>query len=126
METKAFEIRDVGTFIPVIATRMLPTASPSSELGQAEYYLLRRSGYRIATPGAVMLCRMNADGNQHQASADAYGWGRTRTMTAAHEYIEANWDRLSTGDVIDVEFILKESSAPKLSERLGAGAASLP
>jgi hypothetical protein len=45
-------------------------------------------------------------------------WPRdTRTKPHAHAYIEAHWHELRDGDVIDVEFILSETAAPKRSER---------
>lgn len=46
---------------------------------------------------------------------DPYDWG-DRTMTVAHQYIESNFDQLNNGDVVDVEFILGETSVPKRSE----------
>ncbi len=117
MECKAFEIRDIATFIPVLATRMLPTAGHGSEEGQAEHYLLRRSGFNLIDPPAsVMLCRMDADGRAHQASYDAYGWGMARTYGVAQEFIAKNWNTLRSGDVVDVEFILGETKVKKLSE----------
>lgn len=48
---------------------------------------------------------------------DPYAWG-DRTWTVAHVFIEANWDNLKDGDVIDVEHILGESTTKKLSERI--------
>ena len=54
--------------------------------------------------------------NDQRASSDPYYWGN-RTMTTAHVYIEQHWDRIEDGSVIDVEFILKETKAPKISER---------
>ncbi len=118
METKAFEIRDVGTFIPVIATLMLPHHSPGSEEGEAEHYLLRRSGYGYGS--GIMLCRMDANGGAHQASYDAYGWGGASTMSIAQEYMGMHWNELKSGQVIDIEFIAGITNKPKISERLEA------
>jgi hypothetical protein len=39
------------------------------------------------------------------------------THRVAHDHIRQHWDELRDGDVIDVEFILGRSSAPKVSER---------
>ena len=39
-------------------------------------------------------------------------------MPVAHQYIYQNWDRIETGDVIDVEHILELTESVKLSERL--------
>lgn len=107
MEAKAFEIRDSATFIPVIAVRMM-SSHPK------EHYLLRRSGY--GSEPLVMLCRMGADGSSLQASYSPFNWGNARTLICAHQHIEANWDKLTTGDVIDIQFILGETPQPKLSE----------
>lgn len=114
MTTKAFEIRDVGTFIPVIATRMVPGCS-NEQTHERERYLLARSGFGFAEP-LVMLCRMDANGLSHQASYDPYGWGCARTMGVAQTYIAAHWPDLKSGDVIDVEFVLGEKPTPKVSE----------
>ena len=46
---------------------------------------------------------------------DAYDW-RDRTMQVAHDYIEKNWGDLVDGAVVDVQFILGETAAPKVSE----------
>ena len=119
MITKAFEIRDRGTFIPVVAIKMVPSylADTADEV-EAERYLLRRAGYNFDQP-SILLCRMEASGVDRNATYDAYAWGSSaRTMTAAHLYIEQNFDELETGDVIDVEFILGETTQMKVSERL--------
>jgi hypothetical protein len=99
-----------------MAIKLLPAASPGSDEGWAEFYLLRRAGFGFALP-PVMLCRLNADGGIHQASCDEYDWGTARTLGAAHLHIRENWQSLKSGDVIDVEYILKETSTPKKSER---------
>jgi hypothetical protein len=56
---------------------------------------------------------LNGEGN---SSADAYHWG-DRTMQTAHIYIDEHFAELNDGDVIDVEFILGESTEKKISER---------
>ena len=45
-------------------------------------------------------------------------WWAGRTWFVAHAHIIANWDSLSDGDVVDVEFILGEKPTAKTSERL--------
>jgi len=40
-------------------------------------------------------------------------------MFLAHEWIEAHWAELRTGDVIDVEYLLEETKVKKVSERFG-------
>ena len=41
-----------------------------------------------------------------------------RTMGNAHKYIEENFDQLRGGEVIDIEFILGEKSAPIASQNV--------
>lgn len=116
MITKALEIRDRGTFIPVIAIKMVPDDGMDHE---PERYLLRRSGYGFDDP-CVVLCRMECSGVDRNATYDPYSWGGgARTYQVAHQYIIGHFDELESGDVVDVEFILGETSKPKISERLG-------
>lgn len=106
--TKAFEIRDASTFIPVIATLL------ASDLTE-EAYLLWRAGYRCDEDfnAPVMVTRLNdcLSGN------NADDWPN-RTMAVAHQHIEQHFHELETGAVIDVQFILGERAEPKVSERL--------
>lgn len=109
MKAKALEIRDEGTFIPMLAVDMNPTE-------EAQRYLLRRCGYACDGRPNVILTRLSGDG---EASNDPYQWGG-RTFPVAHNYIIEHWDELRDGDVVDVSFILGETSAPKRSEREAA------
>jgi hypothetical protein len=114
MRTICLEIRDSATFIPVMATDTSPWTGSHvivEEL-RGRQYLLRRAGYASAGSTIILL---NLD--DCRASNDPYDWGNSRTMTTAHEYIENNWDELKDGDVIDVEFILGETTVKKVSER---------
>ncbi len=119
MITKAFELRDRGTFIPVVAVRMVPYPEGKSETwdNEPERYLLRRAGYTFENP-CVLLCRMDADGGVRQASYDPYGWGAAdRTFQIAHLHITNHFEEIENGAVIDVEYLLKETDKPKQSER---------
>ena len=112
MQTKAFEIRDHSTMIPVLAIQM------SNGGDRAEHYLMRRAGFNVEVPPfSVILCRLECSGRDRNATYDPYSWGGGRTLMVAHQYIEENWAALYTGDVIDVEFILSETTQPKTSER---------
>jgi hypothetical protein len=113
--TKAFEIRDRGTFIPAVATRLLsepPFHSKEEMLSEA--YLLGRAGFRNVAIVPIVLTHLQTG----QSHIDMYDWKGGRTMKIAHSYIAAHWHELESGQVIDVEFILSESDAPKLSERV--------
>lgn len=100
------------TFIPVLAIKMVPQ-------DPIEEFYLWRTGYisQIDHPGIVLVIKLD----DHEAQSDPYSWQRPgdrgRTMTAAHEYIADNFDSLQTGDVVDVEVILGETTIPKVSER---------
>jgi hypothetical protein len=112
MTTKLFELRDKATFIPVIAIQVISDAP----LTPQEYYLLSRAGYGPASD-CVILIRAECAGIDRNATYDPYSWGSARTFPVAHLHIIKHWDELKSGDVIDVEFILGETTAPKTSER---------
>jgi len=106
VEIKLFEIRDRATFLPVMAVKMY------SE-NDGENYLLKRTGFSFVNP-LIAVCTLH----QMEANYDPYEWGRaSRTMFVAHQYIQENFDDLKTGDVVDVECILGETTQCKISER---------
>lgn len=115
MLAKALELRDKGTFIPLLAVNMNPTLHGGSLSQRCQQYLLRRCGYPCDGTPNVVITHMSADGKP--ASNDPYYWGG-RTMPVAHNYIIEHWDSLNDGDVIDVQFILGETKMPKISERI--------
>ena len=52
-----------------------------------------------------------------QSAIDCYGWPEDRrTLFNAHKHIDENWHSLTTGDVIDIEYILKETEVAKTTE----------
>jgi hypothetical protein len=123
MKSICLEIRDSMTFIPVMATStdafneerdcfgslVLPS---TRERIIAQSYLLRRSGYP-SDGSVVIVTDLN---NPRRSSNDPYEWN-DRTMQVSHKYIQENWSQLNNGDVIDVEFILGETTVKKVSER---------
>jgi len=114
MEVKCLELRDEGTFIPVICIRPVPD-------NEGQRYLLRRDGYQ---GDDTEQCVIMIDAQCRGASYDPYDWPTkdrgTRTKLVAHDYITDHWADLSDGDVVDVQYILKETAAPKLSERIAS------
>lgn len=108
MEVKCLEIRDAGTFIPVICIRPVPD-------NEAQRYLLRRDGY---AGDASERCIIMIDAQCRGASYDPYGWRGSRTKGHAHRFIQDNWAALRDGDVVDVQFILGETAGPKKSKRI--------
>ena len=111
MELKLLEIRDRATFIPVMAMKMISDKPEES-------YLLGRAGFRLSNPNIILG---TIDGGSGQFECDPYDWRDTRTLRHAHKYIAENWDDIVSGDVIDVEFILGETTFKKDSERLVSG-----
>lgn len=108
MKAKALEIRDTGTFIPALAVDM------SSE-NEGQRYLLRRCGYALDGRPNIILTRLDGNGT---ATNDPYDHdGKGRTWAVAHSYIITHWAELEDGDVVDVEFILGETSEAKQNER---------
>lgn len=106
MKAKTLEIRDEGTFIPVLAVDIQPE-------NEGQRYLMRRCGYPCNGEPNVIITRLDGDG---KASNDPYSWGG-RTWPVAHSYIIKKWAELKDGDVVDVSFILGETGTMKISER---------
>lgn len=103
MNSKMFEVRDRGTCISVVATKL---QSPN----KSEEFLLGRAGFHGNGFPSVLLTHMET----FESTYDAYKWNN-RSMMTAHRYIQQNFDNLETGDVIDVEYILGETKVPKKS-----------
>lgn len=126
MKAKALELRDEGTFIALLAVDMNPIPYPPSSpypedkedhrrTVEGQKYLLRRVGYPCDGRPNVLITKLSGDGSK--ATNDPHYW-RDRTMANAHAYIIENWEKLRDGDVVDVQFILGETAAPKVSERV--------
>ena len=60
-----------------------------------------------------------------ESQSDPFSWSNRRTMHAAHQALEADWERYASGDVLDVEFVLGETAAPKTSERFARPTADM-
>ena len=106
-ELKFLEVRDRGTFIPVVAYKL-------QSLDSDGRYLIKRSGFSVVNPAIIMTVL-----NDMETHYDNYCWkGASRTRSLAHDYIIKHFDELTNGDVIDVEYILGETDTKKISERL--------
>jgi hypothetical protein len=110
VKTKLIEIRDRATMITALCVDMNPNFGDP-----VQRYYLRRYGY--ACDGKPNVLITHAAGNGTPANNDPYSW-QGRTWRFAHNYIIEHWNELADGDVVDVEFILGETTAPKVSERL--------
>ena len=107
IEVKLFEVRDRATFMPAMATQ----ARSSDE---KEIYLLKSSGFSNSPLIVLYFLELN------EGHWDAYHWG-DRTRFTSHQYIQENWEKLKSGDVIDIEYILGETPEPKVSQRQEIG-----
>lgn len=106
MKTLILEIRDKATFIPVIATMISREDGP----------LACQAGY-----GDPMIILTKISGGLSiESHYDTFRWSSSscRTMRVAHEHILHHWDELKDNDVIDVEYILKETTQKKCSNHL--------
>lgn len=106
IQTKFFELRDKGTCVPVFAILMAPTGDKAADA------LLRRAGYSLTSTPLVLFGSMMGD---RKAEYDPFNWG-DRTFSTGHHWAAEHFDQMKSGDVIDVEFILGETAAVKLSE----------
>jgi hypothetical protein len=106
METKILEIRDRGTYLPVMATKMYSD-------NEIEWHYLRDQGYPM-DGSLIVVCKLTGCKSHY----DKYKWDSTsRTMIIAHGFIEENYDSLKSGDVVDVEYILGETKTKKRPQR---------
>ena len=51
-----------------------------------------------------------------RVACDQFGWGLARTMPTAHQWIQEHWAEVSSGDIIDVRFILGETVEPTTTD----------
>jgi hypothetical protein len=113
MEVKLLEVRDRMTFVPMLALKPVPH-------NEEERYLLARAGYGRSPDDQseyVLLARLDG-GELHY---DSCAWHNQRTCGTIHRWLQGHWAEVQSGDVVDVEFILGETSTPKVSERTTAG-----
>jgi hypothetical protein len=103
MQIKLLEIRDEGTFISAFAF----------QISREDGYLARRAGYGAPL---IMLGRLHGG----ECMYDPCNWSG-RTLPLAHEWIMHHWDEIKDHDVVDVQWILGETAAPKQSESETAG-----
>lgn len=107
MKTKMVEIRDDCTMIMALAIKT------EGETEQEKQFWGRGCGF---SNNSVILTRFNETETQH----DPFAWQNYRTMKEAHRYIQKHFDELPDyGAVIDVEYIIKETTEPKTSDIWG-------
>lgn len=111
-QVKLFEIRDEGTTMVCIALKLDPQ-------DDAERWCYARTGYgtQMHEQRKYVLLAPLA-GGEGNLTCDPYKHpGQSRTMQVAHQYIIDMWHELSSGEVVDVQYIEKETETPKQSER---------
>lgn len=108
---KIFEIRDRMTFIPALAFKLDPK-------NEAEVFLAAKAGYSgHIDMQKTYVFLMPISGGHGYFSSDVYEHRNGgRTMAVAHKYIEENYETLEHGALVDVQFILGETSQPCESE----------
>lgn len=111
METKLFEVRDRMTFVPVICIKLEPS-------NEADRYLLAMTGYGLVAEEQVQyILYSKLQGGEFTCVPEEHNVG-ARTHSVAHYHINEHWDELKSGDVIDIEFLVGETTTPKTSQRL--------
>lgn len=115
MKTKLFEVRDEGTNISVMAIKL------GGETNLAENGILAHAGYGVSPQkrldsNYVILVKLN--GSNIEVNHDPFKWPGSRTMCYAHTYIQRNFDELTSGDVIDIQYLGGETKTPKTSDNL--------
>jgi hypothetical protein len=71
----------------------------------------------LPIPARIFLPLIELDGGLGQAACDPYDWpANSRMKTEVHHWLCKHFDEIESGAVVDVEFILGETSSPKLSE----------
>ena len=88
-------------WLPVMAT----------QVNEDDGYLMRAAGFG-PTPLVILtnLVRMDSE-------YDPYSWATTaRTIPQAHIWITEHFNELTSGDVVDIEFILGETPVKKISQ----------
>jgi len=111
---KIIEVRDVATCMPCLAIQPNPQT-------EAEVWAFSRTGYGLEPSDHrqyVLMVPLNP--GQGIMTADPYcqpGAPERRTMFEAHRYVIKHWDELSSGDVVDVEYIMGETEEPKRPDR---------
>ncbi len=97
--------------MPMLAVKL------TSDGNSKDRYLLGRAGLDL--PGSFNIALFNLQ--RGDGFLDAYKWPgapMVRTLPTAHAYLEKHFDNLETGSVIDVQYILGETTEIKQSESI--------
>lgn len=109
IDVKTFEIRDNATKIPVMAVKIDMYA-----LDKPDFEQFRDAGWAADEREIVYVIELPTP---CRAAFDPFDWQtNSRTFCDAHIYIKTEWDKLVSGQVIDVEFINGEKDTCKDNE----------
>lgn len=110
MICKTIEIRDKGTFVPALAVKLTPS-------NEQDRYLLARCGFGLKPEEqSSFVLLMGLQSHPERVTYDPFDWGNNRSRLLAHNWLLEHFDEIESGAVVDVEYILGESNAPKASE----------
>lgn len=110
-QVKLFEIRDEGTTMVCLAIKPDPQ-------DEAERWCWARTGYGTTVNDQrqyVLLAPLA--GGIGELTCDPFKHGAARTLQVAHQFIIDMWHELSSGEVVDVQYLQKETNTPKRPER---------
>lgn len=130
IELKAFQVRDDGTHIPIVAFKVKPYSRDASELERTdrEVRIMARAGFDAASEFVVVVIL-----NDNLAHWDPLYWRNGRTMYLVHMALsgretfehagfpalkpdraeKCSFDAMKSGDVIDVEWMVGETDVIK-------------
>lgn len=103
MEIKLFEVVDRATRYSIMVVAY-GYKTPK------ERWLLERVGLGNGSAYSIQVTELETG----KTERDRFKWrSEGRTLFEAYKYIADNWNTLSSGDLIDVEYILGEVDKPK-------------
>lgn len=115
MNLKFLELRDRATRIPIFAFATEPYAGAIDRIYKKEHWLLRCAGFDCTHP-MVIIGRIDCSSSLNSHCTYDPTMHGDRTFKVAHDFLEAHWEQIQSGDVIDVEFLLGEKDQPCKSD----------
>jgi hypothetical protein len=101
MITKTIEVRDGVTFIPMLVIKLCPS-------NDADQYLFSKVGYGNSKDLCILLVNLD----DTIANYDPHGWKDTTRQTV-HLWLIKHFDKIESGAVIDIRFILRVTNESK-------------
>lgn len=106
--TKMIEIRDSMTCIAALAIQMFPT-------DDVEKRFMNRCGFPKDGSSIILMSLYDQKATNDPFEWESLGKGQ-RTFQTAHHWILRHFTEIQSGDVVDVQYILDETTAPKTPE----------